>query len=115
MTRQGAARGLAVLFGFLVLVAGCSQAPPPTAAAGPRSMNDLVFLTRDGCVNTETMRANLDEALTALGWSNDYQFIDADTLKPSDPRGGYGTPTVLNAGRDLFGMPEPAVPHPAPT
>ncbi|MGE3843360.1 MAG: hypothetical protein AB7I50_17455 [Vicinamibacterales bacterium] len=61
------------------------------------------------------MRANLDDALTMLGWSKDYQFIDADTLKPTDRRGGYGTPTVLHAGRDLFGMPEPPVPHPAPT
>ncbi len=78
-------------------------------------MKDLVFLTRDGCVNTETMRANLDEALSMLGWSKDYQFIDADTLQRTDPRGGYGTPTVLHAGRDLFGMPEPPVPHPAPT
>ena len=41
--------------------------------------------------------------------------MDADTLKPSDPRGGYGTPTVLYDGRDLFDMPEPSVPHPAPT
>lgn len=78
-------------------------------------MKHLVFLTRDGCVNTVTMRANLDEALTGLGLPAGYQFIDADTLPPSDPRGSYGTPTVLYEGRDLFGMAEPAVPHPAPT
>lgn len=78
-------------------------------------MKDMVFLTRSGCVNTVTMRANLDEALKALSWPNDYQFIDADTLKESDPRGGYGTPTVFYAGRDLFGMDDPAGPHPLPT
>lgn len=78
-------------------------------------MNDIVFLTRAGCVNTETMRARLDEALDRLGWPTDYALIDADTLTPPDPRGGYGTPTVLYAGRDLFGMPEPSVPHPSPT
>lgn len=78
-------------------------------------MRDLVFLTRDGCVNTETMRANLDEALGAMGLATDYQFIDADTLKESDARGGYGTPTVLYLGRDLFGMADPPVPHPSPT
>ncbi len=75
----------------------------------------LVFLTRDGCVNTVTMRANLDEALQALALPTDYQLIDADTLAASDPRGGYGTPTVLFADRDLFGMDEPPVPHPPPT
>lgn len=78
-------------------------------------MKQFVFLTRDGCVNTVTMRSNLDEALTALGLPNNYQFIDADALKPSDARGGYGTPTVLYADRDLFGMDQPPVPHPAPT
>ena len=99
---------------LFVLVAACSQ-PPAQDRQDPRSMKDLVFLTRDGCVNTVTMRANLDEALKALGVQHDYQYIDADTLKESDPRGGYGTPTVLYGNRDLFGMAEPQVPHPAPT
>ena len=78
-------------------------------------MKDLVFLTREGCVNTVTMRANLDVALKTLGLPNDYQFIDADTLASSDPRGGYGTPTVLQRGQDLFGMEEPPTPHPPAT
>ena len=59
--------------------------------------------------------ARLDEALARLGWPADYGLIDADTLLPSDPRVGYGTPTVLYGGRDLFGMPEPPAPHPSPT
>ena len=87
-------------------VAGRSQQSPDLA---------LVFLTRDDCVNTGTMRMRLDEALDRLGSAKDYRVIDADTLPDSDPRGGYGTPTVLYANRDLFGMPEPSVPHPAPT
>ena len=78
-------------------------------------MRNLVFLTRDGCVNTERMRTNLDEALGVMGLPTDYQFIDADTLDESDPRGGYGTPTVLYSGRDLFGIEEPPAPHPSPT
>ena len=76
---------------------------------------DIVFLTRAGCVNTDMMRARLDEALARLGWPADYGLIDADTLLPSDPRVGFGTPTVLYGGRDLFGMPEPPAPHPSPT
>lgn len=81
-------------------------------------MNDsinLVFLTRDGCVHTAAMRASLDEALKGLGLPTDYQFVDADTLEPSDPRGGYGTPTVLYGGSDLFGIDEPGDPRQAPT
>lgn len=105
---------LAVLLGAVIVAAACSTAPQPTPAETP-SMKTVVFLTREGCVNTVTMRANLDDALRALALPNDYQFINADTLKGSDPRGGYGTPTVLYAGRDIFGMDEPPVPHPAPT
>lgn len=95
------------------MIAACTAAPQSNPAQS--SMKDLVFLTRDGCVNTVTMRTNLDEALKALQLPNDYQFIDADALLAADPRGGYGTPTVLYAGRDLFDMPEPPVPHPPPT
>jgi len=88
---------------------------PADDGEGKRSMVNVVFLTREGCVNTVAMRANLDDALKALALPNDYQLINADTLEESDPRGGYGTPTVLHEGRDLFGVSEPAVPHPAPT
>lgn len=78
-------------------------------------MKNLIFLTRQGCVNTATMRESLEDALTAMALPNDYQLIDADTLEMSDLRRGYGTPTVLYEGRDLFGMPEPPVPTPPPT
>lgn len=61
------------------------------------------------------MRARFDEALRALGRPATYQVIDVDTLPDSDPRGGYGTPTVLVGNRDLFGMPEPPTPHAGPT
>lgn len=108
-------RGVGGLLSLLVVMAGCASTAPAERAVGRRSMSDLVFLTRDGCVNTVTMRARLDEALHALKLPTDYQFIDADSLPDSDARGGYGTPTVLYTGVDLFGMAEPPVPHPAPT
>ena len=72
-------------------------------------MRDLVFLTRDGCANTATMRSRLDEALRALALTTDYAFIDVDKLESSDRRRGYGTPTVLYKDRDLFGMAPPTV------
>jgi len=81
----------------------------------PRSMKDLTFLTRDGCVNTPKMRANLDQALKALGWSTDYQAIDIGTLPADDARTGYPTPTLLYKNRDLFGMAVPNPPYPEPT
>src|SRR5687768_5063115 len=88
----------------LAVTAGCSRPPEPTAAEKPQ-MKKLVFVTRAGCVQTDLMRVRFDAALTTLGLRPDYELIDADTLAPSDPRGGYGTPTILYDGRDLFDMP----------
>ncbi len=105
---------LTVLLSLAVAMTACSQTPQPMSSAKP-SLNNLVFLTRQGCVNTTTMRENLEDALKVLALPNDYQFIDADTLTESDPRRGYGTPTVLYEGRDLFGMSEPPLPTPPPT
>jgi hypothetical protein len=78
---------------------------------------DLVFLTRDGCVNTPDMVNNLDDALKALGLPNDYQYVDIGKLKRSDARTGYPTPTVLwkGKGKDIFGMPVPKPPYDVPS
>lgn len=78
-------------------------------------MKDLVFLTRDGCVNTTTMRGHLDEALGSLSLPTDYEFVNLETLAPTDPRIGYPTPTLLYRNRDLFGMTVPTPPFPEPT
>jgi hypothetical protein len=105
---------LAAALALVCLLTACARAPQPKAADKP-SMDKFVFLTREGCVNTTLMREHFDTALKAVGWSNEYQFVDADGLAPTDPRGGYGTPTILYRGRDLFDMPEPPVPHPPST
>ena len=81
----------------------------------PRSMADLVFLTRDGCVQTDQMRVRLDEALTALALPSNYQVIDLASLEADDSRTGYPTPTVLYRGHDIFGMAVPTPPFPEPT
>ena len=75
----------------------------------------MVFLTQDRCVNSRAMRSNLDAALSRLGRPVQYAVIDAETLPPNDGRIGYGTPTVLVEGVDLFGLPEPSVPPTPPT
>lgn len=86
------------------------------ATAGEkRSMKDLVFLTRDGCVNTPDMVNNLDDALESLGWANDYQYIDIGKLPKNDVRTGYPTPTLLLNGKDIFGMAVPKPPYNAPS
>jgi hypothetical protein len=104
--------GVLPLLAIALLVPAAAGAREQTRSAPP---SPLVFLTRDGCVNTSTMRARLDAALTRLKLPKDYAVIDADTLAEGDVRRGYGTPTVLYDSRDLFGMPEPTPPVSSPT
>src|SRR5262245_13074549 len=47
------------------------------------SVQDLVFLTRDGCANTARMRSSLDQALKSLALATNYELIDVDKLEPS--------------------------------
>lgn len=69
----------------------------------------------DACVNTETMRERLDEALKATGSTLKYEVVDLDTLPVTDARRGYPTPTLLYENRDVFGLPEPQPPLPEPS
>jgi len=61
------------------------------------------------------MVLNLDDALKALGWPTDYQYINIGTLPKTDVRTGYPTPTLLYKGNDLFGMPAPKPPFDVPS
>lgn len=78
-------------------------------------MKDLTFLTRDGCVNTPDMMNNVNDALLALGWRLDCQFINISKLSSRDVRTGYPTPTLLWKGKDIFGMPAPKPPYNVPS
>lgn len=105
--------GVGVL--LAVGVAGCSKpAPPPSEAANVQTAK-LVLLTRDGCMNTDRLRKNLDVALSQVGRSLTYDVIDQATLGDADSRRGYPTPALLFANRDLLGLPEPKPPFPEPT
>jgi len=110
-------RSFAIGIGALMAGACTRRAAESTATSGtPRSVRgDLVFITRDGCVNTPDMELNVDDALRGLGLALDYEVIDLGKLPSTDPRTGYPTPTVLYRNRDLFGMPAPVPPYPEPS
>ena len=60
---------------------------PATASAKPkpRSMKtDLVFVTRDGCVNTPDMLNNLDDALRARVGGADHEDQEPIGAAPED-------------------------------
>jgi hypothetical protein len=91
--------GPILIIAALGILVGCTGDQP----AKPK----LIFLSRDGCVNTPNMRKNLDVALVKLSWQDGFEVVDAGKLPPSDPRRQYGTPTLLVDGKDLMGLPEP--------
>lgn len=101
----------------VLLAAVGSACVPGTPASDERglAMNELVFLTRDGCANTPIMRANVDATLRALKLEPSYAVVDLDALPSTDARRGYPTPTLLYKGADVFGMEQPSPPYPEPT
>jgi hypothetical protein len=105
---------LGVVLAALAVAGGCGRSQSSTTAR-VATMNELVFLTRDGCVNTPDMMANMDDALSALKLPHDMPVVNIGTLPATDVRTGYPTPTVLYRGVDLFGMPEPKPPYDVPS
>ena len=108
-------RGKAQMWRMTVLLCVAMVASGSATATKVTTMKELVFLTRDGCVNTPDMVNNLDDALKGLGWARDYQYINIGKLPKTDPRTGYPTPTILWKGKDIFGMPVPKPPYDVPS
>ena len=75
----------------------------------------LVLLTRDGCANTAVLRPRVEAALQKMAAPPDFEVVSLDSLPEADVRRGYPTPTLLYEGRDMFGLPTPEPPLPAPT
>ena len=106
----------AVLSSLVLITCACTtQQTARHAPSTGASASTLVFLTRGGCVNTDTMQARLDDALRTMGSTLTYEVLDLDTLAETDARRRYPTPTLLYKNRDIFGLPEPEPPLPEPT
>ena len=67
----------------------------------------IEFLGTGSCANSPVMEKKLQEALALKGLAETYSYIDIKKLSKSDFRRGYGTPTVLVNGMDIFGAPRP--------
>jgi len=74
---------------------------------------EISFLTRRGCANSPLLHARVLAAIEELAIDAAVSMIDVNSLPAHDIRTGYGTPTVLVDGRDLFGHPAPAAAAPA--
>ena len=68
----------------------------------------IELLYFDGCPNTPPFRESLEAAIEESGDS--FIPVDLTQLDDSDIRRGYGSPTILVDGQDLFDMPVPKSP-----
>ena len=103
------------MIGLGFLLASCGQWRDSSRVKTPKQADALVFLTRDGCMTSDVVRAHLDDALRSLGRPAAYTVIDLATLPKTDARTGYPTPTILYLNHDLLGSPAPTPPFPEPT
>ena len=67
----------------------------------------LSLLFFEGCPNSPKLMSNLKAALKTLHLVDKVERVDILKLPNSDARRGYGSPTVLVNGRELFGLAEP--------
>lgn len=98
---------------FALIFAGVAVAmlgrPDPgiQAFAGAPAAHELTVLYFDGCPNTPPVIEAAEQAAALLGSDWSVSTIDLEALPDDDLRRGYGSPTVLVSGRDLFGAPAP--------
>lgn len=79
----------------------------PTEASEAKSGMNIELLGFPSCPNTPAIRKNLESALRALKRTPGFVEVNLESLAPSDPRRGWGAPTILINGRDLMGMSPP--------
>ena len=64
---------------------------------------------KEGCPNTPKMWHSLQKAMQELRWTIPVDSLELTKLsEEKDVRAGYGSPTILVNGKDLFGAPSPA-------
>jgi hypothetical protein len=63
----------------------------------------LQFLSMPNCPNVSPMWESLQAALNELNYNNTIEILDLNALsEKQDKRAGYGSPTILVNGKDLF-------------
>lgn len=112
-THLAVALQVAVFF-VAALVMGCAaDRGPVDGAAQDSASRNVELLVRPGCANSTVLEERLENVLGSTGTT--MSVVDQEDLAPDDYRRGYSTPTVLVDGQDLFGLPRPRRPFPAPT
>ncbi|MDR3668559.1 MAG: hypothetical protein P4L35_17085 [Ignavibacteriaceae bacterium] len=71
-------------------------------------IESIKFLSMENCPNVSPMWESLQAALKELQYNKPIEKLDINTLSEKhDKRAGYGSPTILVNGKDLFDSPFP--------
>lgn len=95
---------LLVILSLGSLVAACQHDEQNGGAVKPV---DITFLTRSDCPKSAEALEHLRQALSEQDVRATVTTIDLGELPAQDNRTGYGTPTILVEGADLFGRESP--------
>lgn len=103
------AAGILFTICLCLILGGCQEQSQEDVSL---ELPEVVFLTRDGCPRSPAVLKNLKAVLAERGVSEAPVSVDLGDLAKDDFRTGYGTPTILVGGIDLFGRtkPKPATP-----
>lgn len=92
---------------WYVEVRNAMQAMTPSSVAGTERAPRIQLLGIPDCPNTAAIRKNLETALRSMSRETKFEYLNLEVLADSDPRRGWGAPTILINGRDLMGLPPP--------
>ena len=94
---------------LLLFVGGCQGQVQKEANL---ETTEIVFLTRNGCPRSPAVFNSLKAVLEELGMTKELTTVDLGNLATDNYLTGYGSPTILVGGVDLFGQgrPRPATP-----
>jgi hypothetical protein len=101
--------------GAAIFLLAVSFNPNEGQSMGKNPSPVIEFLGGSKCPKSPEMEGNLVSALKTNKMTISYIYIDLASLSGDDFRRGYGTPTILLNGHDLFGMPKPLPTSKAPS
>ncbi len=87
---------------FLVIAIPLLPIALPATDTGEKAMT-IELLYFEGCPNYKPALAELEAALQALGMDEPITLLEREGESLPDYARGYGSPTVLVDGKDLFG------------
>ncbi|MEE2908105.1 MAG: hypothetical protein VX527_09785 [Planctomycetota bacterium] len=100
-------RSLPTILVFLasfLLLAGCEYEPRMHMDVPGMQPLKIQLLGFEGCPGAEVFMERIEVAVEQGQLLAEIEYVDLNTLSLNDPRRGWGSPTILVDGSDLYGQ-----------